>query len=78
MFDLTSQASFLELREWLRNFEDYFELSNFSFMLIGNKLDLIPECGREVSEDDALRLAESLGESCSYFETSALTGEGIK
>ncbi|KAG7269841.1 hypothetical protein CRUP_032364 [Coryphaenoides rupestris] len=58
MFDLTSQQSFLNVRNWM------------NIVLVGNKADLADQ--REVQEKQAKELADKYG--IPYFETSAATG----
>uniref|UniRef100_A0A673MM20 small monomeric GTPase n=1 Tax=Sinocyclocheilus rhinocerous TaxID=307959 RepID=A0A673MM20_9TELE len=61
MFDLTSQQSFLNVRNWM------------NIVLVGNKADLNDQ--REVQEKQAKDLADKYG--IPYFETSAATGAEV-
>ncbi|MHA1732608.1 MAG: Rab family GTPase [Promethearchaeota archaeon] len=72
VFDLTNRESFENVREWLRELEDF--VGRVPFLLVGNKLDLEGE--RQVSAEEAITLAEELG--ASYMETSAKTGANVE
>jgi len=76
-YDITKPATFQNAERWITDFEAYAK-DNISFkpvgVLIGNKKDL--ESGREVSEDDGRKKADSLG--LSFYETSAKTGENVE
>ena len=45
-------------------------------VLIGNKLDLIPEIGEVVERNDTLKFAKK--ENLLYIETSAKTGDNVE
>jgi GTPase SAR1 family protein len=48
---------------------------NVPFVLIGNKVDLIPEVGEVIDRNECKRYAEE--ESSIYVETSAKTGINV-
>ncbi|XP_072430216.1 ras-related protein Rab-27B [Chiloscyllium punctatum] len=73
IFDLTSQQSFLNVRNWISQLQANAYCENPDVVLIGNKVDLSDQ--REVQEYQAKELAEKYG--IPYFETSAATGAGI-
>ncbi|KAK3555427.1 hypothetical protein QTP86_016125, partial [Hemibagrus guttatus] len=81
MFDLTSQQSFLNVRNWMiiKLYECEGQLQanayceNPDIVLIGNKADLADQ--REVQEKQAKELADKYG--IPYFETSAATGAAV-
>ncbi|XP_026888082.2 ras-related protein Rab-27B isoform X1 [Electrophorus electricus] len=70
MFDLTSQQSFLNVRNWMSQLQANAYCENPDIVLVGNKADLADQ--REVQERQAKELAERYG--IPYFETSAATG----
>lgn len=74
MFDLTSQQSFLNVRNWMSQLQANAYCENPDIVLIGNKADLPDQ--REVNERQARELAEKYG--IPYFETSAATGQNVE
>ncbi|XP_039606360.1 ras-related protein Rab-27B isoform X2 [Polypterus senegalus] len=70
MFDLTSQQSFLNVRNWMSQLQANAYCESPDIVLIGNKADLSDQ--REVQEKQAKELADKYG--IPYFETSAATG----
>ncbi|XP_034374181.1 ras-related protein Rab-27B isoform X3 [Arvicanthis niloticus] len=74
MFDLTSQQSFLNVRNWMSQLQANAYCENPDIVLIGNKADLLDQ--REVNERQARELAEKYG--IPYFETSAATGQNVE
>ncbi|XP_058271939.1 ras-related protein Rab-27B isoform X1 [Hemibagrus wyckioides] len=73
MFDLTSQQSFLNVRNWMSQLQANAYCENPDIVLIGNKADLADQ--REVQEKQAKELADKYG--IPYFETSAATGATV-
>ncbi|XP_037007874.2 ras-related protein Rab-27B [Artibeus jamaicensis] len=74
MFDLTSQQSFLNVRNWMSQLQANAYCENPDIVLIGNKADLPDQ--REVSERQAREMADKYG--IPYFETSAATGQNVE
>uniref|UniRef100_A0ABI7Y113 small monomeric GTPase n=17 Tax=Boreoeutheria TaxID=1437010 RepID=A0ABI7Y113_FELCA len=74
MFDLTSQQSFLNVRNWMSQLQANAYCENPDIVLIGNKADLPDQ--REVNERQARDLADKYG--IPYFETSAATGQNVE
>lgn len=74
MFDLTSQQSFLNVRNWMSQLQANAYCENPDIILIGNKADLPDQ--REVNEQQAQELAAKY--SIPYFETSAATGQNVE
>ena len=72
VFDLSNRQSFESLNEWLELVRSSVLDSTIIF-LVGNKSDLIQE--RCVSFQEAKQWASN--NNCSYFEVSALSGNGI-
>ena len=70
--DVTDRASFEAVKDWYQETLDYAGLSTI-IIIIGNKVDLVDQ--RVVETDEAVELAHTLG--CTYFETSAKTGENV-
>uniref|UniRef100_A0A8C8LYW4 small monomeric GTPase n=1 Tax=Oncorhynchus tshawytscha TaxID=74940 RepID=A0A8C8LYW4_ONCTS len=73
MFDLTSQQSFLNVRNWMSQLQANAYCENPDMVLVGNKADLADQ--REVQEEQAKELADKYG--IPYFETSAATGSEV-
>ncbi|XP_042634448.1 ras-related protein Rab-27B isoform X2 [Cyprinus carpio] len=81
MFDLTSQQSFLNVRNWMSQLQanaytvriQIVVLVTPVIVLVGNKADLNDQ--REVQEKQAKELADKYG--IPYFETSAATGAEV-
>ncbi|XP_063170136.1 ras-related protein Rab-27A [Candoia aspera] len=73
LFDLTSEQSFLSVRNWMSQLQTHAYCKSPDVVLCGNKSDL--EEQRVVKEDDAKELAEKYG--APYFETSAASGANV-
>ncbi|CBY13126.1 unnamed protein product [Oikopleura dioica] len=74
VFDLTSEQSFLNTRNWLSQLESHAYCATPDIVLCGNKADLDDK--RQVSSERALQFAKEHG--LPYFETSAATGENVE
>lgn len=72
VFDLTSEQSFISLRNWISQLETHAYTEKPDIVLCGNKADLD---GCKVSEEDIKAFAESNG--MTYFLTSAATGQNV-
>lgn len=72
VFDLTNMDTFTALPEWINSFLDIAGPKAI-VMVIGNKRDLVID---DFNDDQARTWAESNGYL--YFNTSAMTGDGIK
>ena len=59
LFDLTSEQSFLNIRNWIAQLQTHAYCENPDIILCGNKADL--EETRTVSEDKAREMAEKYG-----------------
>ncbi len=75
IFDLTSKESFGEIGTWYNEMIEIIR-KPIPFLLIGNKVDLIEEKGREVE----IKTAENYAKlnNSTYIETSAKTGEAVE
>ncbi|EAY19543.1 small GTP-binding protein, putative [Trichomonas vaginalis G3] len=73
VFDITNQKSFDSLDEWL-NFYRNAGCENTIVMIVGNKNDLAEQ--RVITTEQGQAWAQAHG--CTYIETSALQGYGIK
>ena len=69
---MTNIESFKNVRTWIMSIH---KIKNATLpkILVGNKLDMTEE--RAVPKEDAEKMASEYG--VQYFETSALTGDGI-
>lgn len=59
LFDLTSEKSFMNIRDWLEQLRTHSYNSTPEIVLCGNKVDLFEK--RVISEERARREAEKLG-----------------
>ena len=73
-YDITSRESFEALNKWISQIKDGQDISIFPIVIVGCKFDL--EDKREVSTEEGKKFAEEY--KFSFFETSALTGKGVK
>ncbi|XP_015914776.1 ras-related protein Rab-27A [Parasteatoda tepidariorum] len=73
LFDLSSEQSFLNVRNWLEQLKTHAYCDNPDIVLCGNKADL--EETRFMKEEKIREEAEKYG--LPYFETSALTGQNV-
>jgi len=73
MFDLTSESTFLNVKQWMMSIEEGAE-PDCMVMMIGSKLDLTSADGklRKVKTETAKKLAKDY--DASYIEVSALSG----
>jgi len=72
VYDVTRSSTFSNVKNWWNTAVKY-GLSGIPRLLVGNKIDLKDE--RKIILPMANHLSEEL--NASYFETSALTGEGV-
>jgi len=75
VFDLTREHTYIETKRWLSDMRSIMK-DKIPVMLIGNKLDLIPEIGEVVDRNDTLQFAKK--EKLLYLETSAKTGDNVE
>lgn len=75
MYDVTSETSFTNVRNWMTNVQDGVS-DEAVLVLLGNKNDL-PEDdeGKAVKMKNGSRLADEYGSL--FYETSALSGENV-
>ena len=78
IFDLTNSNSFENVGIWYSEMMEVLsdEEKNIPFILIGNKLDLVTEKGRDIDVEIAEKFAEK--HNSIYIETSAKTGENVE
>lgn len=74
MFDLTSEQSFLNVRNWLAQLQCHAYCEDPDVILVGNKADR--EDARVISQARAKELADKY--SLPYIETSAFTAQNVK
>ena len=72
VYDVTDDASYDKIRDWMDQIIHNTQKDEIGLVLLGNKCDMEP---RNVTEAQGNKLAEEL--KISYFETSALNGQGI-
>ena len=72
VFDVTSEESFNQITDWMEQIKNNVSKEEVNLILIGNKCDL---ADRMVEKERGEEMAKNL--KIKYFETSALTGQGI-
>ena len=72
VFDVTSEESFNQITDWMEQIKNNVSKEEINLILIGNKCDL---ADRMVEKERGEEMAKNL--KIKYFETSALTGQGI-
>ena len=72
IYDVTDDASYEKIRDWMEQILSNTKREDIGLVLLGNKCDMEP---RAVTEEQGNKMAEEL--KVSYFETSALTGQGM-
>jgi small GTP-binding protein len=72
MYDITNYSSLIHVNDWLSVVEE--EGEQFPILLVGGKLDL--EKNRQVSEEDAIKVAQSRNLN-KLIECSSKTGQNI-
>ena len=73
VYDVTDEASYDKIRDWMDQIVSNTQRDDIGLVLLGNKCDMEP---RNVTEEMGHKMSEEL--KISYFETSALNGQGIK
>jgi len=73
VYDMCDESSFEKINEWVDQIKTNTQDSEIGMILLANKSDMP---NRTVSEEDGRNLAKKL--NVSYFETSALNGQGIQ
>lgn len=72
LFDLTSEQSFLNLRDWMTQLQTHAYCETPDIVLCGNKADLE---SRVVQDSDIKQFVEKY--DLTYFDTSAITGQNV-
>lgn len=73
VFDVTSKDSFNDIDYWLGELDSSTQFGHY-IIILGNKIDLKGK--RVITEEQGKTKAERSG--ATYYEVSALTGEGVK
>ena len=71
VFDLTNFDTMNKIRDWYNQIKNNTSSNDIGLVLVANKSDL----KREVSNEECLNLSKEL--NIQFYETSALTGEGV-
>ena len=73
LFDCSKEETFDQISEWIEEARQFVKDESVSYILVGNKIDLIED--REPIINKAMNLANQYG--FQFFTTSANTGEGL-
>ncbi|KAH0795799.1 ras-related protein RABB1c [Histomonas meleagridis] len=73
VFDITDTTSFDKIDDWIQDIRSM-SPANCHIVIVGNKIDLADQ--RTVETEKARSFAEN--EGIPYYETSALSGEGVE
>ncbi|KAF4524590.1 hypothetical protein B566_EDAN008545 [Ephemera danica] len=76
VYDVTKRSTFEKLETWLQELDSFSTKPDVVKMLVGNKIDKIDEDRREVSREEAMRLARR--HSTLFIESSAKNREGVQ
>ncbi|MHA1988360.1 MAG: Rab family GTPase, partial [Promethearchaeota archaeon] len=74
-FDLSRLNTFSSMKTWLSEMRSIMT-NDIPKIIIGNKIDLIPEIGQVIDRNAVEHYAKN--EDCFYIETSAKTGENVE
>ncbi|MFX1489851.1 MAG: Rab family GTPase [Promethearchaeota archaeon] len=74
-FDLSREQTYKDMKNWLSEMTSIME-EEIPTVIIGNKLDLLPEIGQVIDRNEVQNYAKN--EGCLYIETSAKTGENVE
>ena len=72
VFDVTNEDSFNQITDWMDQIKNNVSKDDISLILIGNKCDLSDRSIEKARGEDKAKELE-----VNYYETSALSGEGI-
>ena len=75
VFDLSRASTFPKMKEWLSDMRSTIR-NKVPLVIIGNKVDLIPEIGEVINRNEPQEYA--VKEDSIYIETSAKTGENVE
>ena len=75
VFDLTNKNTLINLKNWKEEVENI--ISNYSSVLVGNKVDLVNSGNLHIQKEDCEDILQFLG-AIAYFETSAKLGIGVE
>ncbi len=79
VFDLSRRETYDNLKNWLKELDDFIPNKDIPIVLIGNKSDLVDQ--RVVKYQEGAKMANELAKTgisrISYIETSALNGENV-
>ena len=75
VFDLTNEESFDNIIYWVNQAKEVINIDYVDVTMIGNKCDLERKVSKERIEN--FKKKNNLNIKFNYFETSALTGDGV-
>lgn len=75
VYDLTSEQTFKDISDWIEQLKGHVNLSQTSIILVGNKVDLLPNEERAVTPEAAEDYAKTI--NAKYYDASAVTGVNV-
>lgn len=75
VFDLSRAKTFSKMKEWIFDMK-YLVGETIPVVIIGNKLDLIPEIGTVIDQNEAIEFAQK--QDSIYIKTSAKEGDNVE
>ena len=75
VYDLTSEQTFKDISDWIEQLKGHVNLSQTSIILVGNKVDLLPNEERAVTPEAAEEYAKTI--NAKYYDASAVTGVNV-
>ncbi len=76
VFDHSNPESFQNIPAWAEYIRSILPDSSIPIVLIGNKTDLLPECG-QIIPDEIIEETRRFVNAADYLPTSAKTGENV-
>lgn len=75
VFDLSRAQTYPKMKEWVSDMKQILK-KKVPMVILGNKLDLIPEIGDVIDREEPKQFAKDINSV--YIETSAKSGDNVK
>ncbi|MCK4781252.1 MAG: GTP-binding protein [Candidatus Lokiarchaeota archaeon] len=75
VFDLSRAQTFSKMKEWISDMHKLMKIK-ISFVILGNKVDLLTEIGEVIDQNEPYQYAEK--NDSVYIESSAKTGNNVE